>query len=289
MATINTTSGDYDYTYLSLGAGVQSSALLVLACTTDAVPTPDVAIFADTGDEPYWVYDYFKLLVEFGAEHGVEVISTQNPLGKLSDAAINGRASGEQRFVSLPTYVPTDQGRGVPLRRMCTKDFKIDPIQRKVRELLGYRPRQRIKENVRAMLGISLDEIQRMKPSQERWVTNTWPLVDLGLRRSDCLKIVSNAGLPEPKRSACYYCPFHSDEYWKELKTHHPDVFQQAVDFEQRLSEAVALEQASSDKPLQGSLYLHRSCKPLDEVEFKATDPDQVDMFGNECEGMCGV
>ena len=49
---IDTTSGDFDYTFLSLGAGVQSSALLVLSCTDDRVPKPDVAIFADTGDEP---------------------------------------------------------------------------------------------------------------------------------------------------------------------------------------------------------------------------------------------
>ena len=61
---IDTTSGDYDYTYLSLGAGVQSSALLVLSCTDDRVPKPDVAIFADTGDEPAWVYDYLKVLTE---------------------------------------------------------------------------------------------------------------------------------------------------------------------------------------------------------------------------------
>ena len=62
---IDTTSGDYDYTYLSLGAGVQSSALLVLGCTDERVPKPDAAVFADTGDEPSWVYDYLKVLTEW--------------------------------------------------------------------------------------------------------------------------------------------------------------------------------------------------------------------------------
>ena len=47
---------NFDYIYLSLGAGVQSSAILYLAETDPEIPTPDVAIFADAGDEPAWVY-----------------------------------------------------------------------------------------------------------------------------------------------------------------------------------------------------------------------------------------
>jgi hypothetical protein len=46
-------------------------------------------------------------------------------------------------------------------------------------------------------------------------------------------------------------------------------------------------------KPIQnrkGEQFMHRSCKPLDEVDLStAADHGQVDMFNNECEGMCGV
>ena len=55
----------FDYTYLSLGAGVQSSALLVLACTDDRVPKPDVAVFSDTGDEPQYVMEYLEILKDY--------------------------------------------------------------------------------------------------------------------------------------------------------------------------------------------------------------------------------
>ena len=178
---IDTTSGDYDYTYLSLGAGVQSSALLVLACTDERVPTPDVAIFADTGDEPASVYDYLEILTDWAKPFGVDVLTTQK--GVLSDACKKG-------FVPVPIYTANADGSTGILRRQCTREYKIAPITKKVRELLGYEPRYRVKESVRAMLGISLDEIQRMKESRFKWVTNCFPLVDLEIKRSDCLKLL---------------------------------------------------------------------------------------------------
>jgi len=33
---------------------------------------------------------------------------------------------------------------------------------------------------------------------------------------------------------------------------------------------------------------MHRDCKPLDEVDL-STDDRQLDMFQNECDGVCGV
>ena len=37
-------------------------------------------------------------------------------------------------------------------------------------------------------------------------------------------------------------------------------------------------------------LYIHRSLKPLASVDFRqAEDFGQIDLFGNECEGLCGV
>jgi len=276
---IDTTSGDYDFTYLSLGAGVQSSALLVLALTTDTVPTPDAVIFADTGDEPSWVYDYLATLAMWSQRHGVTVYLARK--GRLSEWVIDRQRNGE-RFVSVPVYTAApDGGREGMLRRQCTREFKVEPIVKKVRELLGYEPRRRVRESVRSMLGITIDEVQRMKPSWHKWITNTFPLVDLGLHRHDCMKIVTDVGLPEPQKSACVYCPYHSDTYWQWMKDAEPEAFAQAVAFDHAIRD---MTMRGRDQPA----YVHRSCVPLDEANFDTTDPDQVDMWA-ECEGMCGV
>lgn len=276
---IDTTSGDFDYTYLSLGAGVQSSALLVLACTDKRIPKPDAAIFADTGDEPPWVYEYVKILTEWAKQYDVDVVTAQKAV--LSQWVLDRKQEGKL-FVNIPLYTVNEDKSQGHLRRQCTREFKIAPITKKVRELLGYEPRKRVKHNVRAMLGISADETQRMKPSRFKWVTNTFPLVDLGIRREDCYKIVTDVGLPKPEKSACVYCPYHDNGWWSWIKKEHPEEFAKAVDFDHAVREMTMRggEQLG---------YIHSSCQPLDEVEFKEADPNQVDMFSNECEGMCGV
>jgi len=272
---IDTTSGDFDYTYLSLGAGVQSSALLVLACTDERIPKPDVCIFSDTGDEPRYVIDYLEVLREFAAPHGVEIEVAQK--GVLSEDAL-----GRGKFVPIPLYTLDQYGTKGILRRQCTREYKITPITKKVRELLGYKPRQRMKHKVRAMLGISTDEMQRMKASWDKWVTNTYPLIDLGISRSMCYKIMADAGLPEPKKSACVYCPYHDDQYWQWMKDEQPAEFARAVSFDDAIRHKTM-------KGAEAPAFVHNSCVPLSEAVFDVDDPHQVDMFNNECEGMCGV
>ena len=283
MTGLNTMKLDeqFDYTYLSLGAGVQSSAMLVLSCTDERVPRPDICLFADTGDEPQYVYDYLEVLTTFAGDKGIEVQITQ--AGVLSDAV---RQSVEKSksdsdnvgWVSVPLYTkdPMTSSMGMR-RRVCTREYKIAPIRKWVREMLGYSKGQRVKHRVRSMLGITIDELARMKPATDKWVRNVYPLVDLGLRRHDCLKIVEEAGLPTPKKSSCVYCPYHDDPYWAWLKAEQPADFQKAVEFD----EMIRAEGTAS------LAFVHKSRVPLSEAVFN--DPDQVDMFNHECEGMCGV
>tara|TARA_R110002020_G_scaffold173467_1_gene364371 strand:+ start:879 stop:1724 length:846 start_codon:yes stop_codon:yes gene_type:complete len=269
---------DFDATYLSLGAGVQSSALLVLSCTDHRVPKPDIAVFADTGDEPDWVYENLDVLKKWAEPHGVPILVAQSHNGKLSEYVIEELKSGS-RFNHLPVFTETTHGSSTIGRRQCTSHFKIVPIIKAVRTHLGYKPRQRVKERVRCMLGISLDEMQRMKENvTQGWITNCWPLIDLAIRRKDCYKIIEDAGLPKPKRSSCVYCPFNSDPQWQWLKDEHPREFAKAVEFDERMRVS----------GLEVKQYLHKSCVPLRDAVFGG-DENQVDMFNNECDGICGV
>jgi hypothetical protein len=271
---------DFDFTYLSYGAGVQSSALLVCSALGLAgVPRVDVAIFADTGDEPPWVYETLELMKLWARERGITIESVS--AGCLS-ADVQARHDGtKKRFVCIPAFTQGSDGRASILRRQCTREYKIDPITKKVRQLLGYEPRQRVKHRVRCLVGISLDEAQRMKPSRFKWVTNVFPLVFGGLRRRDCELLVSRQGLPVPKKSSCVFCPFHSDGFWLALRDNHPEEFERAVVFDRVIRDM-------SMSGLKRPAFLHRSLQPLDAVDFDL-NRDQVDMFGNECEGHCGI
>jgi len=262
--------------FLSLGAGVQSSTLALMAMHGEITPMPDHAIFADTGDEPQAVYSWIEFL-RTKLSFPIHIVRhpSNNP---LSVESLKIRTSSESGRVHLrhtpPVYTlsPTME-RGMTIRH-CTRDFKIDIINAKIRELAGRNKPANI------LIGISFDEAHRMKPNNVRRFKNSWPLVDRVINRWDCLSWMKEHGYPQPPRSACIYCPFHSPHEWTRIKNKTPDEFKKAEEYE------IKLQEAWRSVGMKSKPFLHRSCIPLGEVRF---DNNQLDLFGNECEGLCGV
>ena len=252
---------------LSLGAGVQSSTL-ALMCAAGEIEAPEIAIFADTQDEPADVYRWLDWL-EAHLPFPVRRVSR----GKLSETALQVRTSAAgNKYLKpmLPVYTDTDGKRGM-VARHCTKDFKVDPIMGCIRHVRDGR-------QVRQYLGISFDELERMKTAQQPWLKNEYPLVERRITRQHCLDWMKAHGYPQPPRSACVQCPFHSNDEWRRMAR---DDFAWARLFEQRY------QYAFSQTGLDGIPYLHADRKPLTEVDL--SPEAQVDAFVNECEGLCGV
>jgi len=269
---------------LSLGAGVQSSTLALMSAHGDVEPF-DAAIFADTQAEPESVYTWLDWL-EKQLPFPVYRVST----GNLANDAITTRVSkktGNTYIKGLvPAFFVSGNGKGLMGRR-CTADYKILAIIKKQRQLANVK-RGCKTVMCKTAIGISLDEFQRMKPSRHPWCENYWPLIDLRMTRDDCLTWMRNHNYPTPPRSACVFCPFHSDAEWKRLQDEEPKEFERAVKFDYDLRRAA--NQATGTAKLRGEVFLHSTLKPLDEVDFKDVPSHvQVDMFNNECEGMCGV
>lgn len=266
---------------ISLGAGVQSTAMLLMSLKGE-IERADCAIFADTGWEPQSVYDHLERLIEYcrSEDFPVYVVSAGN-IRKEVVEFVDGK---RRRAGQMPFF--TDAGEnGAPLMRQCTKEYKVEPIEKKVRELVGVKPRQRPKDVlVESWHGISLDEIQRMKDNPKKWIRNRYPLIEERMDRHNCHGwLRRNWSHPVPK-SACIGCPYHSNAHWREMRDVTPDDFADAVDFDGKMRE-------QPYPRARGKVYLHRSCKPLSEIDFdNAEDRGQVAFsFMDECEGMCGV
>lgn len=300
---------------LSLGAGVQSSALALMAARGEIGTIPDAAIFADTQDEPKGVYEWLDWL-EKELPYPVYRVTR----GKLSEAVTKMRTTKDGRKYSR-TDVPfftlnADGGQGKIKNRGCTADYKLQPIFKKCRELIGKEWmkewRSENKAELKAVslaskkkmspprwawdklqdtapviqwIGISLDEISRMKPSRVAWLKSRWPLIEMNKSRHDCLRWMEKNGYPEPPRSACTYCPFHSNAEWRRVRDDEPEDFQKAIDFER------ALQLAKKNRDNFDSIpFLHRSLVPLDQVDLSTdTERGQSLLWNQECEGMCGV
>ena len=126
-------------------------------------------------------------------------------------------------------------------------------------------------------LGITLDEIQRMKVSQLPRVDYIYPLIDQRMSRGDCYRFFKENNFPIPPKSSCTFCPYHSDKNWKEIKDNHPEEWQKCVEVDEAIRD-------SSKRGLNDKMYLHRSLIPLKDIEFA----DQQELFMCE-EGFCGL
>lgn len=263
------------YTYLSLGAGVQSTCLLVCSnLDLHGVPRAEVAIFADTQCEPPWVYKQVTALKAW-SKIPVEVVTA----GNLAQDIVERHSGKRARFAAIPAWTLGADGRPAPLRRQCTREYKVEPIEQKVRALLGYKPRQRVKHQVRCMIGISTDEFTRAKPSRTKWVEAIFPLLDARLSRTDCKRIVQENGLLPPFKSACIICPYHCDDYWRTLRGQFPETWQDACEWDEKFRDM-------SRSGVRQPVYLHRSLQPLCDVDF---DLQKTFVWNEDCDGLCGL
>ena len=264
---------------LSLGAGVQSTTLLLMSLHGELEPL-DGVIFADTGWEPRAVYAHLETL-----EARCRLANL--PFHRVSAGHIKEDAlAPDRRFASMPFHVLNVRGSAGMIRRQCTREYKIAPINRKVRELLGGNTRGK---QVEQWLGISLDEAGRMRTSRVGYIRLQYPLVDKRMRRHDCERWLVAHGYPIPAKSACIGCPFHGDRQWRHLKDTAPSEWADAVAFDEAIRNGnVRLGKAG----LRGRAFLHRSLKPLSEVDLTTSQERgqlDLDLFGNECDGVCGV
>ena len=263
---------------LSLGAGVQSTTMALMAARGEMTPMPDCAIFADTGWEPATVYRHLDWLMS-GAVLPFPVHVVQH--GNLRDDLL-AKATGRrrERFAAVPFFT---SGGGIG-RRQCTREYKVAPIAKKLRALMGYEARRRIPANsCEVWIGISTDEAVRMKPSRYPWQKNRWPLIDKRLNRWDCLNWLERNNYPVPGKSSCLGCPYHSNAHWRDMRNNHPGEWADTVSVDRAVRSATKMGMLEQQ-------FMHRSLKPLGEVDLSTDDErGQADLFGNECEGMCGV
>jgi hypothetical protein len=169
------------------------------------------------------------------------------------------------------------------LMRKCTSEFKVTPIERQIRLDSGHKKGERIpKRSVNLWLGISRDEVFRVKNNMTPWIQNVYPLIEIGWNRQDCLDYCTERLKRTVAKSRCFMCPYVRD--WQEMKRHQPHDFARAVAFDLSIRN-------STKKGVKAPVYLHRSCLPLSEFVvdqghlWEGFDDD----FVNECTGSCGL
>jgi hypothetical protein len=279
------------YNVLSLGAGVQSTALYLKFARGEMPVKLDAAIFADTQEEPAAVYRHLEWLRSLGGPP--ILVGTR---GKLGEDLRNGRNSTGGRFASIPAFTKAEDGSIGAVRRQCSKEYKTDVIGKTVRrEILGLAPGRAPKGvKVNQFIGISLDEAGRANRMERnvpapKYIDRRFPLIEQNLTRQDCVTYNAQHVPHEVPRSACVFCPYHNDSEWDRQKREDPQGWARSVEIDHALRSDSIL-----NRKINSELYLHSSCRPLDLVELNPKPPAHRSVqlalnFAPECEGVCGV
>ena len=253
-------------TVLSNGGGTQSIAIVVLIAM-GKLPKPDLVLMVDTEREKENVLsyqdEYIKPLCNSMDVEYVRVRKSEYTNNDVIDNAGN----------TLPPFFTTfNDGRGKQ-PTFCSIKWKKEPIRRYLNERYGEKVLTR--RGVDYWIGFTVDELKRVKQDSSRKWRACYPLIDLRLSRTQCIKLVKEFGLPTPPRSNCWMCPNMSSESWLSLTE---EDFKKAVKFEKEL------------KVKYSYLFLHQSFKPLSEVNFKDYMPSekQLDFEFTGCDsGLC--
>lgn len=256
---------------LSLGAGVQSTTIALMAARGE-IPAPDCAIFADTGDEPRAVYEHLAWLDSPG------ILPFPIHVAKCDRTLKAALQAGDEDGARIPWHV----GAGGMGGRNCTRNWKIRPIRRMIRQLLGVGPRGYVApDTVESWVGISTDEIERIKPSGCQFIHNRHILIEARMSRQSCYTWLEERQYRRPPKSRCKYCPYQDNGGWRSLRDS-PDEWAEIVEFDGWLREPAQVTR------FHGEVYLHPSRVPLAHADLTVELPGP-DLFRHECEGMCGV
>lgn len=249
---------------LSLGAGVQSTVMALMTMTGEIKDKPDCAIFSDTGAEPKNVYEHLEWLTK-QLDFPVYIVQK----GDLRSDTLNNK------FSPVPFFKENSIGR-----RQCTGEYKIKPVVKKTRELLGVKKGKRVPKEVtvETWIGISLDEMVRAREARDKWNYHRFPLLELELKRHELIKWFDERYPNQTlTKSSCTFCPYHDNNTWRNMKKNDVESWNDAVSFEKKLHKKNPNE------------FLHKLCIPLDEIDFDNLEDKGQYTFLDECEGMCGV
>jgi hypothetical protein len=237
----------------SYGGGVQSIALAILIAE-GRLPIPDRVVFADTMGEMTEVWDYMCNHVEpLLGKVGCKIEIASHGLAKV-DFYRTSKAG--KRKLLIPAYT-----RAGKLPIYCSKEWKTLVVRRHIGGAKAYT------NGVIMWLGMSVDEIHRLKPADAGWIEHHWPLCDMpkgaryGIRmnRVECRQLILDYGLPDPPRSACVWCPNLDIHQIRRMKEYSPQDFNRAIEVGKMIYE--------NDQ--KGGVWQHKSRQFLDEIDLE--------------------
>lgn len=179
-------------------------------------------MFADTGGERPGTYAYVKLFSQWLVERGYPEIQTVWYVNRKGE-----RVTLEQR--SLETERLPSLAYGF---KKCSMRYKRDPQNKFVNNWQPAKDCWARGEKVIKYLGFDADEPQRARDMDDSKYRYLYPLVEWNWGREECVETIEAAGLPQPGKSSCFFCPAMKSHEILQLKSCHPELLERALAIE---------------------------------------------------------
>lgn len=228
-----------EWQVISCGGGVQSAGMI--ACViTGKLPKPDMVVMVDTGYEKQSTMDYVHDVLIPACNR----IELEFNIIKTKDNAIFNK-----ELILIPAYKRLEDGQTGKFRTRCNNGWKQVAIKRYLRS-------QDIKKGY-SWIGISIDEAKRQRESQQDWLSNRYPLIEIGMSRYDCLYLVRSLGWDDPPKTACIMCPANHDDEWELMKQQYPTDWQRCLEIDNDIEKH------------NDNIYLHKSLRRLRDIIWR--------------------
>ena len=190
---------------ISFGAGVNSAAMTIML-VEDGWRGP--IVFADPGaehPETYCWMTYFEK--EYLKPRGLEIVRIEpgSPYHKRSKLSL-------EAFCLERGIIP------LLAARWCSVEWKRNPLH-------GWSDKHGYPIH---LLGISASEPRRVRDDP----AVRYPLVEAGIHRQECRRIIQRAGLLVPRKSGCWFCPGQRIAEWRQLYFDYPELYDRAIALE---------------------------------------------------------
>ncbi|UQS30286.1 phosphoadenosine phosphosulfate reductase family protein [Streptomyces fradiae] len=224
---------------LGISGGKDSSALAVYM--RNRVPEMEY-FFCDTGAELPETYEYLNRL--------------EAALGK-SIVRLNADRDFDHWMEVYQGTLPS------PQMRWCTKNLKIKPLEDWVGD-----------DKVISYVAIRADENRIGYVSTKPNIEAVFPFREDGIDKDGVMRILEEAGIGLPDyyewrtRSGCYFCFFQRKHEWVGLKERHPELFERAIEYEEKVRYRHTAMQGRNYTWSQGE-SLQELIERKDEIEAK--------------------
>lgn len=202
------------------GAGTNSTAMLVGMHERGIVP--DVIIFADTGGEKPRTYEHIKAVDAWLKTIGFPAIVIVKKVDKNGDVLTLEDDCLQRKALPSIAY-------GF---KTCSQKFKIAPQDKYFNNLPEAKAVWKNGGKVIKCIGYDSGEFHRVKDYSDDKYTLTYPLVEWGWGRRECVEAIARAGLPQAGKSSCFFCPSMRQGEIKELAVVNPKLMDRALAME---------------------------------------------------------